>query len=714
MFKPQNLSVCRIYCGLILLICLCLLTGCPDKKKNRPQYGTEGSAGGQTNDDVFRQSLDMINQLENHYGREMLNQAMGRLDNWVAGMPKDETWKPSSFYVETEKRLNEIHTEMVTFQTLLRKIARFSEDDPADAVPEDIQAAADKAGQIVELFAKSYAPLGIQQFMEIVALFMDYRQNLSNFANVAKQQNLSAAKINDFVKKLLIRQTPLPQSLEQLNHYTLAMEIFAEAFRGDSLSFRGIDGDYIKQALWCRNVSQWARGKSQLDLERAKELFDWTIRNIVLKSRFDLPDGSFIPTMPQPAWQAMLYGQGTLSDWCSVFIALLRQQRIDACVLGIIGESQGFPRQLPWGVGVLIDGELYVFFAELGMPLTQENGYELKEGEGLVFTKIATLSQLKNNPSLLTFSSKNSIPLESAEKLVENTRIFLPVDPIAHSMRMKIIENELKGTDKLVLHNSPSEFRERIKKAAPDVDMAVWHYDFEGLFENCLIEKETASIHGTQHVLQDAAFQLSIRQLSDKQLSIRKHSNPLWKGRLLYFANKISGEDGAANCLQEARVTDREMSELPSMDQLQYAVCRFATVTAGYWLGTLAYNSYSNEEFGQKDSNAVRNYFQKQVLQNPVGAFWRNGATYHLARAAEREGKYEEAIQYYSVETQEVDFSGRLLRASLIAKLAGISFGQENQNDAQNSDQNSDSEKTEEKIEPPSISEQPPLEPIGT
>ena len=64
------------------------------------------------------------------------------------------------------------------------------------------------------------------------------------------------------------------------------------------------------------------------DLERAKNLFDWTVRNIQLEP----DDPNRIPQFP---WETLLFGRGTATERAWVFILLLRQLDIDAAVLAV-------------------------------------------------------------------------------------------------------------------------------------------------------------------------------------------------------------------------------------------------------------------------------------------------------------------------------------------------------------------------------------------
>ena len=170
----------------------------------------------------------------------------------------------------------------------------------------------------------------------------------------------------------------------------------------------------MQEAVWLHNISRWARGDAIDDLERAKSLFDWTVRNIQLEP----DDPNRIPRFP---WETLLYGQGTASERAWVFILLLRQLDIDAAVLAVDegrgardegreekGEKRGEkgegkdnknapgpekatenkknapgPRSggekaeknlQPWCVGVLIEGNVYLFDPLLGLPIPAPNG----------------------------------------------------------------------------------------------------------------------------------------------------------------------------------------------------------------------------------------------------------------------------------------------------------------------------------------------------
>ena len=99
------------------------------------------------------------------------------------------------------------------------------------------------------------------------------------------------------------------------------------------MDFSRFDGYALQEAVWLRDVGLWARGDALDDLDRAKSLFDWTVRNIQL----DADGPNRVPLFP---WETLLFGHGTATERAWVFILLARQVGIDAAMLGM-GEGRG-------------------------------------------------------------------------------------------------------------------------------------------------------------------------------------------------------------------------------------------------------------------------------------------------------------------------------------------------------------------------------------
>ena len=102
--------------------------------------------------------------------------------------------------------------------------------------------------------------------------------------------------------------------------------------------FTAYDGYMLMEAVWLRDASRskWAGGGAADELQVARSLFDWTIRNI--QTDYDSPD-----RVPQVPWETLFLGHGTTWERAWTYILLLRQRGIDAALLALPGEDSALP-----------------------------------------------------------------------------------------------------------------------------------------------------------------------------------------------------------------------------------------------------------------------------------------------------------------------------------------------------------------------------------
>ena len=62
--------------------------------------------------------------------------------------------------------------------------------------------------------------------------------------------------------------------------------------------FSRFDGYALQEAVWLRDITRWGQGEAAESLERAKSLFDWTVRNIQLEA-------SSPRQIPQFPWETL-------------------------------------------------------------------------------------------------------------------------------------------------------------------------------------------------------------------------------------------------------------------------------------------------------------------------------------------------------------------------------------------------------------------------
>ena len=709
-----------VLCTFITALAFACVVGCPQKTKQppgRPSVG--GGKGVGTNEQIFSQVIDSFNHLENHFGQESFTHIVARLNSWFTDQSPDPSWQEDAFFVEQEKSLSVLAENFTQFAKSLEKIiVPDHQSDSSPLTPDDVQNAANLAKTLMEQLAVTQETLGVPQLLGFQQRVGEIESILGPLANVAKSRDMSEDAIREFFQS---RFRQLGDNMIQLVYYFHGqadiISHFAESFRGRTLDFSRLDGDYLKQAFWCRSVAHWACGNRQEEIELAKELFDWTIRNIMLQT-VPLPQGQMFPMVPQNPWETLLFGKGSTSDWAYLFVEFLRQHRIDACLfVSNFQDSQGQIARLPWGAGVLIDGKVHVFLVRYGVPLViTEDEITLVPDKGLVFGRVATFDQLQDNLELLLPYLGEKFSTDQVRILLEQTSLVIPADPIAQSQRMLLLEKALTGANKTVLFTSFPELKQRFENAVPGATVARWNYPFAANFQSCL----TRNVPDMRMEL----FRLAANP---------EYPYPLWKGRILYFSGRKTGQGAAATELQNASISEQERLSLmdksavamaergtqldlqiretetallgvseedkPGLQmllqellqlrnefasqigmnfqglQFQSAMYEIVGGTANYWLGQIHFEEAllaTNASNRKGSLSAAYDYVNKRIINNfkPHLQQWRLGANYHMGRVCEMQGKYEEAIRFYSMTSPEPDSVGRLFRARQLQRLA--------------------------------------------
>ena len=224
------------------------------------------------------------------------------------------------------------------------------------------------------------------------------------------------------------------------------------------------DARHIEDCILYSAVATRVAGEGD-DLSRASRLFAWLVRNVEL-----VPPQALAPPNGQQAkarpYDVLLRGMATegAGDWSErswVFIALCRQLNIDAALLTIIPEGPVADAQVAvWAVAALVDGKPYLFDARIGLPIAGPGG-----------KGVATLEQAIADPSILR---RLDLPGEDAYQtsaatlrrckigvLLDSSRGYL-------SPRMRTLERELSGRNRLILHRDPAELEAAFSKALGD------------------------------------------------------------------------------------------------------------------------------------------------------------------------------------------------------------------------------------------------------
>ena len=413
----------------------------------------------------------------------------------------------------------------------------------------------------------------------------------------------------------------------------------AEANLRDGV-FADWEGRLMAQAVWCRDISQWARGRSLGDGDAAvaAALFDWTVRNVQL----DRPGGADAIFHP---WQAIVYGHGSAAHRAWVFAELCRHQRIDAIVLQPAANDAATPA--PLLVGAVVGDQVYLFDPQLGLPLP---GAE---------SEVGTLAELAEDDALLrkldvqVGDEKLAYAL-SAGQLKELTAAIVAT-PLQLSRRSAALEAKLEGENFVKLSVETTPLAARLAKHPQINKVQLWMLPFE-----LLAAEQTIDLATRRQAV--AEFE----PLAERPL--------LWKARVLHFQGNKSvrveekndpmatarqGHIDAVGQYQQPSVRPSE-KVLESLEQAKQDVYRAAKYEAGLWLGLLSFDSGNFE--------IAKSWLGERTLRpNPSGR-WSDGARYNLARTHEALGLFDEAVSLLQADPAEApQRHGNLVRAARLA-----------------------------------------------
>jgi len=418
---------------------------------------------------------------------------------------------------------------------------------------------------------------------------------------------------------------PLLKTLNSdlLNHQTLAPRLSAEAL--GKTNFEPHHGRLLQEAVWLRNISRWAPGNRFDDLGRAEGLFDWTVRNIQLEADEAAP-------VRRP-WQVLLHGRGTANQRAWVFALLCRQQGLDVAILTSAEATEPATRfELP---AVLIEKQLYVFDARLGLPIRGADGQS-----------IATLEQLRNDDSLLRRLDLSDAPYPLTSAALQNVTANIVADTFELSQAAYRLERKLPRDNRIALSVVPSTLSASFEALPGVATVRLWDVPLETL-------RDQVNLGRAARRAEKTAFEPFVWRPK------------LWLARVLHFHGRRRGDDNARSPSKQEPIDDhRDATALYKSPEVRPALRDIARASAdkrridtisqtyaAYWLGLLLFDD------GKYDVAA-------QWLRRPEllsdDSPWSFGANYSLARAEEAQDKLQEAIELYEADTSPQRHGNRL------------------------------------------------------
>jgi hypothetical protein len=213
----------------------------------------------------------------------------------------------------------------------------------------------------------------------------------------------------------------------------------AELEEIDAGSFRPLDAVHLDSSFLFAEVARSLDVGHLPPLDQAAAAFGWTMRRVVLHQQHD--DGV-------PTYLVAKRGYGGPRDRALVFLELLRQLKLDGCVIALPAAADEAEALL---VGVLIpkgkDHDVALFDVRLGMPIRAERG-------------IATLGAAKANPKLVDADWKKA-----------EVRLAFALQALAP--RMKFLEEALAAQERIALYQDAEALHKQVA-AATGLKVAPW------------------------------------------------------------------------------------------------------------------------------------------------------------------------------------------------------------------------------------------------
>jgi hypothetical protein len=228
----------------------------------------------------------------------------------------------------------------------------------------------------------------------------------------------------------------------------------------ESPGFRKPDARHLEDCMLYQGIARRVGGVGD-DLSRVRRVFRWIIEQIEL-----VPVGALaVPMLGQAyarPYDVLMRGMATEADggWAErawLFMVLCRQLGVDVGLLTYTPPAGKEP--IVWICAALIEGKLYLFDARTGLEIPGPRG-----------TGVATLDDALTDPSVLgrlDLPGLSSYETTRGALLASPSKIGILIDssPEYCAPRMALLQGNLAGKYRTVLHRDPVDQRDRFAQA---------------------------------------------------------------------------------------------------------------------------------------------------------------------------------------------------------------------------------------------------------
>lgn len=441
-------------------------------------------------------------------------------------------------------------------------------------------------------------------------------------------------------------------------------------------------------------------------LVQACQLFDWTVRNILLLEPTSWPDAKSVsensvvddPSLWPPScgvagpgyrrstWQLLMYGRGDAIERSRVFVQLAEQLGIDAVVLAFQSPSDSAPPDDPmsiWIPAVVIGDELFLFDPRLGLPLPCfEDG------------RMTRLSDIRANPDLLKnlnlrvdeSTSDDSKYWLSAETLGAPVIALIDAPLESLTKRMAILERSLSGKQRIHCALHPSSLAERLKANGQVDEVRLLPTEFYVHQFRDAVRAAYQQIGFNVDLADKLAWMIQDEDYIDNFVRFRT-------AKCKYFLNDLDSPPGVEAigakemfALMIVRYTDELINNLQDNENILFALGlqregmpaleyqrRLEAIKSRMRLvrgDAVYYLSLCHLETANPSTALV---WLNRVAALDDRAYWKSGVPYLKGRSYELLDQLDQAIDQYQIGKDDEKFGpqqhGNLLRARMLKSL---------------------------------------------
>ena len=322
----------------------------------------------------------------------------------------------------------------------------------------------------------------------------------------------------------------------------------------------------------------------------------------------------------------------------------------------------------PWAVGVLIGKEVYLFEPELGTHVP-----------GPDQTGIATLTQAKQDSSVMRrLNVPGFFEYPWTKENVQQNIALLNVLPTGLSVRMSRLQSGLTGERRMRVYVNTAVQAQQWDAAPGIAGVRLWKVPLLAEVYRAELQRAAerdpriAFWYRSRWAMMEAEFP-SAKQLAQgrwQHLHGRFSDDEIAneKGARTYYLTQRAPEFEIDDLridvdLQKAYGIRRELRADPELYDRQVQqiqeLMRMGKRTATYWLSLV---QFEDERF-----DTAKSWLDERVMDKDQRSFWEPAARYNLARALERLGEIDRAIQQYKTEGTPQEHGNRI-RARLLGK----------------------------------------------